>query len=870
MESIDNQAALFATLENSDTAAVAPLFRNYWKNRLGLVRQAHAHGASGLVTAQNISALMDDVVLGAYRQVVNTSQGLHALVALGGYGRAEMGPRSDVDLLFLFASEKDQDEALISGVLHPLWDLGFDVGHSSRTVTESIKMGREDLESCTAMLDGRLLAGDTKFYEKFLQKFLSQLPKSTFSLLLKWRQTRSRHSGSVQLLEPSVKESPGGLREIHALEWALKAQQKTNQLTSVQAQYLSKKEEASLQAARDFFWRIRHELHFSVGRKHDVLSHELKPGVAQSLGYDGEDLQAAAEHFIHDYYSHARTVFHLVDMIFNVIVMQSRKPGRQMVIEPGVVVVNESIYLPEWERYFIAEPLRLLKVFYLAHTKRLTFSEQAQRAIRASLYLIDDELLVSAAARDVFMQLLKCKKNKARTLRTMHDLGVLGAYLPEFGALTCLVQYDAYHLYTVDEHTLLALENIEAVSQQKDGVLKRTYEEIERHDLVFLAVLLHDVGKSKRDDHIACGIAMTQTLLNRLDLSEEERNYVLFLVEHHQDMVIISQRRDLDDHKMIAEFARIFDKHDWLRSLYLLSYADLSAVATEAWSEWQDALLREVYAKTRTQLESGLKALEEQHHAGKLLAAYLDQVEGHWPEHRLETFRQHIRLLPPRYLVANQYGQIEHHLEQIEKLGDGLLEVDFVDVQDYTEILVITRDQRQLLAKICGVLAVNDINILRADVHTRDDELVLDVFQVTDVDGSPQLPESKQQRLRDQLELVISGQKKAKELFANYSKPWNRRKTTVLIKAPEVSIENEVSDRYTVIDTNVQDDAGLLYTITHELGELDLDIHMAIVSTAAARALDAFYVVDAGGQKIVNYEVLEMIYERLLTRLEKI
>jgi len=864
---MDHQDSLFKALEAVSENEATPLLRRYWESRLEELRQEHISGANGLATAQEISVVMDHVVEGAYRRVAATSQGTHALVALGGYGRAEMGPRSDVDLLFLFANEKDQDESLITGVLHPLWDLGYDVGHSSRTLTECLKMARQDLKSCTAMMDGRLLAGDAVFFEKFRQQFFKQLPKATFSQLLKWRQARARHSGSVQLLEPNVKESPGGLREIHVLEWALKAQQKTAQLAQVWPRYLSAKDLVTLQAARDFFWRVRHQLHFSVGRKHDVLEHEIKPGVAQSLGYDEADLQAAAEHFMQDYYLHARAVYHLVEMSFNVLVTQNRKPARQMVIQEGVVVANEEIYLPQWERYFIAEPLRLVQIFYLAHNKRLSFSEQAQRAIRASLYLIDDELRASPAARDVFMGLLRRKRNKARTLRTMHDLGVLGAYLPEFGSLTCLVQYDIYHLYTVDEHTLLALENLEAKGQQTAGVLKRTYNEIQRLDLLFLATLLHDVGKSKRDEHIACGIEMVQGLLERLDLPDEDRRYVLFLIEHHQDMVIISQRRDLDDHKMIVEFAGIFAQHDWLRSLYLLSYADLSAVASDAWSEWQDALLREVYFKTQTQLESGLKTLEEQQHAGKLLDEHIKAIKGRWPARKIQAFQQHVRFLPPRYLVGNQRDQIELHLDLIERLGDGLLEVEFVSGQDYTEVLVATRDQRQLLAKMCGVLAVNDTNILRADVHTRDDDLVLDVFQVTDVDGSPLLPAGKQQRIRDQLEVVISGQKKAKELFETYSQPWGRRKKPAIVRPPEVDIENQVSDRYTVIDTNVQDDVGLLYTITHELGELGLDIHMAMVYTVADRAIDAFYVVDAAGQKIVNYEILDTICERLLARL---
>jgi [protein-PII] uridylyltransferase len=469
------------------------------------------------------------------------------------------------------------------------------------------------------------------------------------------------------------------------------------------------------------------------------------------------------------------------------------------------------------------------------------------------------------------MAILKRRQCASRTLRAMHQLGVLGAYLPEFGDLTCLVQYDIYHLYTVDEHVLVALDNLESLGRTGEGrPLDRLFAAFPRRDLLYLGVLLHDIGKSRREDHIVCGLEMAGELMERINLSREDRRFVLFLVEHHQDMVIISQRRDLDDYRMIAEFAGLFANLSWLEALYLVSYADLSAVARDAWTDWQGALLWDLYYKTREQIESGLKTLEEQHHVRQLLEMHLRFITGTWPAHKVAAFQAHVQQLPSRYLMAYNRDQIEAHLGLIEELAGQPLALAFAERQGFTELVICTRDQRQLLAKICAVLAVNDIDILRSQVNTRADAVVLDIFQVTDVDGSPVLPQRKQQRVREQLAQVIGGSLGEDQLFGQYSANWNwrARKGGDHARSPELKFENQVSDKYTVVEVDAQDQVGLLYKITQVFGEKGLDIHTALINTVADRATDAFYVVDGKGQKIVNYEVLEGIRQQLLERLD--
>lgn len=869
-------------------------FRDHELERL---KSEHRRGAAGVVTARAITDVVDAIVLDAHRTA--TGEGVrHVLIALGGYGRQEMAPRSDVDLLFLFARDRDKAPELITGVLHALWDLGFDLGHASRTVAETVKMAREDLESCTAMLDSRFLAGDRELFDDFQRRLVKQLPKSLPAKLRRLHLDRGGHAGSVQLLEPNVKDSPGGLREIHLLEWALKGHFRCTSVDGLMSKVLSDDEVDLLAKGRDFLWRIRHDLHFETGRKHDTLEPENKPLTARHLGYEDRAVspavsldegigghrvgtkdrtgvdrgrELAVERFLGDYFLCARDVFQCARLGFDHLVISPRRRGRRLLLEPGIVAIDNEIELPNGVDYFREDPRRFLLLFALSQSKRLPLSEQARRVVRESLDVIDDSLRRDPVARDTFLKIMRRKQRSAETLRQMHELGVLGAYLPEFGDLACLVQYDIYHIYTADEHTLVALEKLESVTKHHpDSPLRQAYEQLNRKDLLFLGAMLHDVGKSRREEHIQAGMEMAGGLMERLDLAEADRRQVLFLIEQHQEMVLISLRRDLDDYKMIADFAGRFAQAEWLRALYLLSFADLSAVAVDAWSDWQGALLWELYHKTMQQLESGLKTLEDRHHRREIMLDHMRAVEGSWSPARVVAFQEHVQKLPGRYLDSYDLMQIEQHLALVdERRENGSLALNFVEYPGHTELIVCTDDQRHLLAKICGVLAVNDVDILRADVETRDDDVVLDTFQITDVGGDAVLPVQKKQRLEQRLRQVLLEGMEVGELFDAYSANWSRRTKDLPTREPVIDFENQVSDRYTVVDVEAQNAAGVLYAITHCLGELDLDIHMAIINTVADRATDAFYIVDHQGRKILSYDALETIRARLAEQLSR-
>lgn len=854
--------------------------------------EAHRAGAPGLQTARAITDVTDAIVLDAYQAAADAAPERHALLALGGYGRRRMAPRSDVDLLFLFGRESDKKPEFITGVLHPLWDVGFDIGQASRTLAECAQMAR-DLESCTAMLDGRLLAGDKSLLADFHKRLLKSVPKTAARQLHRLHLERGAHTGSVQLLEPNVKDSPGGLREIHLFEWGLKCRLGRTDISNTFGEYLDDEDLYKLRDGREFLWRVRHELHFATERKHEVLENESKPLVAQTLGYSdrirGAGIDAspdnparvgttdrtgadrgrelAVEAFLRDYYLHASGIFHAVRLGFEHLMSRPKK-GRRLVLEEGVLAIDNEIELPGKARWLQADPLRILRVFSLCQSRHMTLSEPVARLIRHCAHFIDDDMRRSPEARDLFLRILRRKQRTTDTLRAMHELGVLGAYLPEFGETTCLVQYDIYHVYTVDEHTLVGLERLEELSSKHEGhSLRRVYESVERKDLVFLGLLLHDVGKSRRTEHISEGVEMGRELCERIGLNDADTRCVLFLIENHQEMVLLSQRRDLDDTKMIADFAGRFANVEWLKALYLMSYGDLSSVAADAWSEWHGALLWELYFKTKEQLESGLKAIEERQSARQLTEAHLTKMKGVWSPQQVAAFEDHVRKMPPRYLVTYALDRVERHLDLASRVvGEDDLELEFIERGDRTELIVGTRDQRHLLAKICGALAVHDINILHADVQTRDDDVVIDTFQVTDIDGAPALPDWKRARVVQSVRDVLRGQVTMESLFDKYGKQ-RRRRGGGPLREPEVQFENQVSEGYTVVEVNASDGVGLLYTLTHGLGEQGLDIHMAIIHTVADRATDAFYVVDDEGQKIVNFDRLETIRAQLLERL---
>ncbi|MEE3232882.1 MAG: [protein-PII] uridylyltransferase [Candidatus Latescibacterota bacterium] len=820
---------------------------------------------------RSLSECMDLVVIEVFKRTVGLNANGIAVIAVGGFGRREMSFYSDVDLMFLMGKSYDPKNNYISEILHVLWDFHLDIGYSSRTISEALKLAKEDIESCTAMMDGRLLVGDEEAFSDFYEKLYLNVPNNLPEKLNRWRFQRIENDSSVQLLEPNIKESPGALRDIQSLQWAIKSKMNSRSNEIRWPDFLEENDIETIEKCWRFLSSIRLHLHAIFCRKRDVLDADAKVQVSIALGYEDSETELGVEFFMRDYYQNARSVFQIVNLTFERFTRKRRVSARTMYLEHGLMSIDNEIVIKDGREYFSQDPFRMLKIFSLLQRKKLILGEVAKRAVQLSLDLIDENFRCSSEARDVFFKILSGKMRVASTLRLMHELGVLDAYLPEFGRLNCLVQFNPYHIYTVDEHTLVAIRNLEALLQgRRRERLSNVFEDFGPKSILFFSVLMHDVGKYRRTDHISAGVEIAQELAERLDLPGDQRDLFVFLIRKHQEMVLISRRRDLEDDEMIVEFAKEFKATEYLDGLYLLSYADLSAVSPEAWTEWQAALLWELYDKTGVKLDLAIIPEENERLSTDLLEKHVATVEGKWSSNQISMLRSHVNKMPEKYPATYELNQIEAHINMVQDLdGNRAYGVDFIEREDFTEIVICTRDRRQVLAKICGALAVNDLNVLRADIITSCDQIVLDTFQVTNIDGGAKLDDWKKERVVDRISDVLEKGKKARELLEMHSSNWSQRNHPEHFDETKVEIDNQSSRNYTVLDIDARDDVGLLYRITHALVELGLDIHMALIDTVVGRASDAFYVTDRVGEKIEDHNMMDIVRQRIIFELDE-
>ncbi len=844
----------------------------------------HQSGALGAEVVEALTKRADTLIRLLYDEALADAGAPppknYAILALGGYGRGALNPKSDIDLLFLFHRIRDVDP-ITRAILHTLWDLRFDVGYSTRTISDCLTAAREDANSLTSMLESRFLVGDPDLARQLEEALSGQFfgRKARGFVAQKIEERRQRHikTGlSVQLLEPNVKESTGGLRDTHAVGWLLKVRRGANAPEGLLKERLLTRRNYRLYVdALDFLWRTRNELHFSTGKRYDTLEHELQPAIACGLGYRDRGHELGVERFMRDYYLHARNIKHLSDLICRRLNGRSSVANRAVGLiarrnlDNGAVLSHNHIGLPKKRKtFFKDDPYRLLGLFLDARRFGVSINETAQRAIQDHLPLIDDDFRRSPRAARIFRDILDGPSEVASTLHTMHELGVLGAYIPEFDSLTCLVQYNRYHIYTADEHTLVALENLERLGAEPAETadlapLQQVFHEIPRKTLLYLAVLMHDVGKSARgEDHSVVGARMARNFLERLALPPGQIDTGVFLVQNHLTMSHISQRRDLSDEAMLKEFARRFKHPDVLRMLYLLTYADLSSVTRTAWTAWKAHLLRELYLKTLDLLTAKTapsQKAEDRPRVESLVKILADRFDA-------RTLEEHLSSLPPRYAQMNDPDGIATHLGLIEKLGKSLVAVDITRSGLFSEITICTHDKPYRLSEICGVLATNDINIFSAQAYTRTDGIVLDIFQVTSTDGSPEIDLRRQEQVHRQLAEVFEEKVPVENLFDRHQQRWSRRRSPAIRIPTEVHFENNISNRYTVIDIFAQDAVGLLYKITRALSDLGLDIYTARISTQADKAVDSFYVTQ-NEKKIAPSSALERIREEVIARI---
>ena len=856
------------------------------------IRDRHRSGLGGRAVVEQVTELNDKLLHALYLTVSESLEQRNGnscvLLALGGYGRAQLNPRSDIDLMFYYCSKgQDFAEALAERMLYVLWDLNLEVGYSVRSSRDCIDMAEKDLTVRTALLDTRYLTGSQECYVEFEKSVLNKIyswnsKKFLQEKVVEHERRMAKYGSSVYLLEPNIKEGEGGLRDLQTALWMAQAKYKCRNLRElIMKGMVTERQGEEFERALDYLWRIRNELHYLSKGKNEQLRFDQQEKIAHFLGYRDTKQAPAVEQFMQDYYAHATHVEYISSVLTARVlgtldakpermVHSSRRPVRRDVGDHFYIHGNELRV--EQDDLFEKEPELMMRAFRLSQKQGVEISIQIKTLIRENLHRINDRVRRSRIMTGDFMEILRSPQRVADALNAMHHLRFLNHFIPEFGRLYCKVQHDAYHIYTVDFHSLFALEELvkiwQGVYDESFGLLSKVANDIEKRELLLLAALLHDIGKGQGKDHCNKGADMIPTIARRLGLNKEDTGRLEFLVRNHLQMAHISQRRDMHDDALIVQFARQMGMSENLRMLFLLTVADIRAVGPDVWSAWKGLLLQELYEKTYDVLERGDFYLEGR--SERIRNRKRRVIKLLKDEYSERAIKERLKLMSMRYLFAQRSANIAEHMRLIMDRRDRTLAFKATNEPDanYTELTIVTVDIAGLFTMITGVMAAFNINILGAQIYTHSDGLAFDILQVRGHQGRPIVSQEKWEQVRSALEAVIEGRMMVEDLVRD------RQQVKALPTPPKprmpsrIEIDNEVSRDYSVIDIYTHDKVGLLYTISKTLRDMGLYIGVSKISTKVDQVADTFYVRDIFSQKITDPERVAELRQQLLDAID--
>lgn len=868
--------------EAADRLSALKKFLKIETQRLHL-RHRFGIGGAQIVAARSliVDMMIECIARTAYEEKVkNTAElGDIAIIALGGYGREELSPQSDIDVMFIHQGRKTAEVTarLSEAVLYLLWDAGFNVGHSVRSLSECVSIAKEDIISRNSMIDARLLWGDAGVFEALKERLDEEVfdkqKRAFLDELMVEREARYNKFGATPCLqEPNIKESAGGLRDLHTLLWATRIAYGVSTLEGLTERGILPEDEfRGLRTAYDFLLRARNDLHFMSGRKGDLLSLELQQQVAVNLGYTDTSEQRASEIFMREYYLQARRLNRLCDAHLQRAVAREEKKrwfsrSRSAPATGGFVIRDGILDLdPASAAGVSMDGARMMLAFGYAQATGAGLSTPLQEAIQQGLPAVNKAFRSSAEASQGFSKILRVRGRVAFALRLMHDLDFLGKFLPEFGRVTCLVQHDLYHRFTVDEHTIRTIEVLDELANSRSKTLERyrnLYNEIADPFALHLALLMHDIGKGLGGGHTEKGIAIAERVCERLQLDESVSKTILFLVRNHLLMSHISQRRDLSDEKVILDFAAAVGTVEHLNLLFLLTYADINGVGPGVWNEWKDALLMELYTKARGVIvpeETGDRDSDSlRQRITRMLTSEID----------IDEVKKHFNLLPAEYGRTTPPQTIIEHLRLAHALNSRVVKTSWrVNSQARcTDLHLCARNRRGLFATVAGVLTSQGINILSVHLNTRADGLAIDSFKVRDAAGEPISDPIRWEQIDETLKRALSGDFDVelavnKRLKSQSGSRLLKRKSAASFRT-RISWDNQSSGKSTILEVRTGDRLGLAYRIANTLAQLDLDIVFAKVATEQHLALDIFYITRANGEKLGD-EALPAIEETI-------
>lgn len=841
------------------------------------LRSWHARGAGGAALVERHSDDVDrlvrflfDAATTRYRERYVQLDQRCAVLAQGGYGRREMNPNSDIDLLFLHPHKvTPYVETVTETILYQLWDLRFEVGYAVRSVRECVALAASDPQIKTALIDARPVCGDERLWQDFEQAREREIKHrgSTKYVREKLDEAQRRHQrfgDSVYLLEPQVKEGAGGLRDLHTAMWIAKVAFKVESSRELAVKgVLSGAELDELESARDFLLRVRNSLHFLASGHQDQLVFDLQETVAEDLGYRSRpgDPMKGVERFLKDYYLHAAGVTRISRSIVERAVNPSRPYrllGRMLArtIRPGVQIIAGQLAVTRSE-ILAEDPVELVRLFATAQAHDVELSPRLADLVRTEAYRLDARLLGDPDVGTTFLSILRAHGRVYETLHEMHRLGVLARVIPEWEHLRCLVLHDQYHIYTVDEHSLMGIRELERLRSgeraELSPLLTQAMRDVDKVELLFLGMLLHDSGKGLGGGHSEKGAVFARDVAARLGLNEDDSRELQFLVRHHLVMSHLSQRRDIHDDKLVVDFARSVGSPEALKRLYLLTYADMRATGPKIWNNWKDMLLAEAYLRVQEVFACGFEPEDRAARVARIRERVPAAVAGDRGEDAARECGEFLATMPDHYLLTTPEAVLPAHAEMFHRFRGGedpVTSVEHRPENEFSEFTVVTRDRPGLFATITGVLAASGMNIVAARIATSDAGVVVDAFRVSHLERREiALDDERWQRARDLLDDVLAGRRDLAEILARAEKPGllDRRKPRPM--AVQVLADNQVSDEHTVLEIYARDRVGLLHRIAKAMLSLGLDVHLALITTNVDQVLDVFYVNEADGRK---------------------
>ncbi|HEU5313101.1 MAG TPA: [protein-PII] uridylyltransferase [Candidatus Udaeobacter sp.] len=883
---------------------VLPLYKkflNVEEHRLRLKHQAGGGGREICARRADLVDVLLQYVFDAAATAVRRNGAAKvplALIALGGYGRGELNPFSDIDVMLLHHQGTKEIspllEEMVEQVLYLLWDSGFKVGHSTRSIKEAVAQANRDMRTKTAMLESRFLAGDAELAREFRRQFRSKCvngyEREYVELRMQDQVARHKKFGdSVYLQEPNLKSGCGGLRDYQNLLWMTYFREgslSTKQL--VGKDWLSESDQRRIEKAYDFLLRLRTALHYATGRATDILHINLQEQIAERLDYSSGNGQLRSETLMRDYYEHTRNIFRVTERITEQFVsgyvtsktrsLFSFLPlmrADKTPVGDFFFVRNKQLH-PARRDVFRKDPEQMMRAFQFAQERGLDLSPELEDLLSRSLGQVTRTYQYARGPRAVFKTILSQKGRVGRILRMMHRVDFLGRYIPEFGQLTCLVQHEFLHRYTADEHTLVCIDKLDALAQTNDPKLiayRKIFEQLDDPFVLYLALLLHDSGKAVgARPHSEASALFAQRVAARLQLSSEQRKSLILLVDHHLTLSKIAQQRNLDDPATVTDFAHIVKHQKNLNALMLLTLADGQGTSAEGWSDWKESLVWELFHETSRCL-ADQKSYYEQTKVereslqasvtAKLSADFAGEIEAHF------------EFMPDNYFRASDVPEIIEHLklfrsflENISSGGDfpvaPAIQWKAVPEQGHSVVTFCTWERERLLAKVAGSFSVVPLNILSADIFPRGDNVVLGVFRVCDTKAQPVTHQRDFTLVEQTLRRALEDESFDFLPLIERAKRQSHHLTTGIEFPTRIAIDNKTHPVYALIEIQAPDRLGLLYDVLTCLDRENLLIPLSRINTQAGAAIDTLYVADRFTRaKITDPHRIRVIQQRL-------